>query len=69
MADKMNCTLFELYNQPDKELADIIRSVIVEFQKQQKHGVEGIIGYTCTADEAVILVTIQKKMIDPERRR
>lgn len=61
MPDLKKCTLKGLYDAADSELAEIIRRAITEFKKQQGHGVEGIISYTCEADEAVLMIAIQER--------
>jgi len=67
MPDLKKCTLKELYDATDSDLAEIIRRAITEFKKQQKHGVEGIISYTCEADEAVLMIAVQERY-DIQRR-
>tara|TARA_R110002020_G_scaffold64175_2_gene170518 strand:+ start:201 stop:404 length:204 start_codon:yes stop_codon:yes gene_type:complete len=67
MPDLKKCTLKELHDATDSELAEIIRRAITEFKKQQEYGIEGIISYTCEADEAVLMIAVQERY-DIKRR-
>lgn len=67
MPDLTKCTLKELYDATDSELAGLIRQSITEFKRQQQHGVEGITSFICEADEAVLMLAIQERY-DIKRR-
>lgn len=60
MADKTKYSLTELHNKPDNELAEIMRSVIVEFKRNQLIGVEGIFANVNEVNDAIFMIAIQQ---------
>lgn len=60
MPNKTKYSLTELHNKSDKELAEIIRSTIIEFKRNQIIGVEGIYANVNEVNDAIFMIAIQQ---------
>ncbi len=62
MADKINCTLGELYNRPDHELAQVIRNAIQSYEEvMAENNYEGTFMVSAILNNAAITIAIVGK--------